>query len=172
VEIVLDRIGGDHHLVAVARLGLDLGDGPMPGEAPMADPSEYIPADQPSRHCQARLRGWTDGEMMPGAGAASTPAQSAHQVHGTLQREAPVVPVIANVQGTAANLTLPVLGNQAPLLERRLAWPLVSHDGSRPSDYHPIDHFQPETISFPPGRCSMKSCRAGPHISARRGWLR
>src|SRR3990172_1929405 len=131
-EIVLDRIGGDLHLITVTQLGPNLGDGPMPGETPMPHPGEHVPADQPPRHRQARLRGRTDGEMMPGAGGGGTPAQFAPQVHGSLQREEPVVPVIANALGTAAPLAVPVLGNQDQLLERRLDWPWVSHDGSSP----------------------------------------
>jgi hypothetical protein len=55
--------------------------------------------------------------MMPGAVGVSTPAQFAHQVHRALQGEELVVSVIANVLETAANLAVPVLGNQDQLLE-------------------------------------------------------
>jgi hypothetical protein len=55
--------------------------------------------------------------MTPGAVGVGTPAQFAHQVHRALQGEKLVVSVIANVLGTAADLALPVLGNQDPFLE-------------------------------------------------------
>ena len=69
MDIALDRIVRQANLVRIGSLRPDLPDRPVPGEAPMPQPTHHIPAQDPPGHGQGCFGFRTEG---PGVGRTDT----------------------------------------------------------------------------------------------------
>src|SRR6476620_3583699 len=93
----------------------------------MSDPAEDIPGD---RHLEQRQGDFEFGAPGPGVtwtGGIGTVVELADQLHRTVQRVEPAIPVIADVHPPSTDRTVPVQGVEFPEGEIRVRRPSVSH---------------------------------------------
>src|SRR5712691_11783044 len=98
----------------------------MAGEAAMAHPAEYVPADEPPRQRQGGVRVGAARLGMRGALAVRTVGSLAHHLHRSLQRKNAVPTGIADVQSPSTNSTHVVFHFQNYTREPRVFGPAVT----------------------------------------------
>src|SRR6266436_6224154 len=93
----------------------------------MSDPAEDVPSD---RHLGQRQGDFEYGALGPGvtrAGGIGTVVELADQLHRTVQRVEPAIPVIADVHPPSTDRAVPVKNVEFPQREVRVRRPSVSH---------------------------------------------
>jgi len=127
LQVVGEGVVGEADVVGVSQFGLQLGDGPVPGEAAEAEPAEQVPGNHPPGQGDLGLGQGADGATAQRAGAVGAVGQFAHQFQRARQRMHPVEAVVAHRQPTAALLAALLLHRQHPTLELRLRRPTEPH---------------------------------------------
>jgi hypothetical protein len=113
-DVPLDGIFGELDLVVVPEFRLDQGDGHRARAASMSDPTEDVPSD---RHLGQRQGDFAFGALGLGVsrtGWIGTVLELADQLHRTVQRMEPTVPVIADVHPPSTDRTVPVKDVEFP----------------------------------------------------------
>jgi hypothetical protein len=93
----------------------------------MSDPAEDVPGDG---HLGQRQGDFEFGAFGPGVtrtGGVGTVVELADQLHRTVQRVEPAVPVVADVHAPSTGRAVPVEDVEFPQREVRVSRPTVSH---------------------------------------------
>jgi hypothetical protein len=150
-----DGVVGKGDVEGVAQLGLELGDGPVAGEAAVSQPAEDVPADEPPG--QSDL-GFGQGAESVGVGSAArvgTVGEFTDDLQGTLEGEDAVEAVVANGQGTSAHRAVFLLDGEDLLSKDGVGRPTVTHLSSLADGRSAVSYGNHglRLVSFQPDRC-------------------
>src|SRR3954453_2960114 len=93
----------------------------------MSDPAEDVPGDRHLGQGEGDLEFRTLGPGVTRTGGIGTVVELADQLHRTVQRVEPAIPVIADVHPPSTDRTVPVQDVEFPQREVRVSRPTVSH---------------------------------------------
>src|SRR6478672_1420243 len=93
----------------------------------MSDPAEDIPGDRHLGQRQGDFEFGAPGLGVTWTGGIGTVVELADQLHRTVQRVEPAIPVIADVHPPSTDRAIPVEDVEFPQREVRVRRPTVSH---------------------------------------------
>ena|SRR6516164_7632212 len=93
----------------------------------MSDPTEDVPTDRHLGQSQGDFEFRALGLGVTWTGGIGTVIELADQLHRTVQRMEPTIPVIADVHPPSTGRTIPVKDVEFPQREIRVRRPSVSH---------------------------------------------
>src|SRR5260370_366305 len=100
-----------------------------PGHSKTLSPQAelLVPTQKPSRQGDEQFGLRAQGLGVHRAGSAGTMSKFAKQLHGALQREDAMRPVVANIQPAAAQRTALLFNFENDAVENRVGWPAETH---------------------------------------------
>src|SRR5580704_2746195 len=99
----------------------------MPRQAPMTQPTEDIPTNDPARHGQCPFLFRTERTPMIRTTRIRTTDQLANQLPRSFQAKDAMVTMIAHMHSPPALVTPGIFNFQADLVPRQALWPSTSH---------------------------------------------
>jgi hypothetical protein len=127
LQVAGDGVVGQRDAIAVAQLGLELGDGPVAGEAAKAEPGEDVPGDEPPGQGDVGFRQRSEGVVVSRAGGVRTVSQFADQFQGTGQGEDTMETMVTDMEAVPTQGAGLLLDGQHDGGEGGVLRPTVAH---------------------------------------------
>src|ERR1700675_5119997 len=99
----------------------------MTCEAPVADPTEDIPADEPAGHGEGEFGGRAAGAGSRGTSGVRAMRQTAANLQGMFQGVDPANAVITDVESPSATSATILFDIENQTLKLRILWPAEAH---------------------------------------------
>jgi hypothetical protein len=126
-EVDGDGVLGKADPVTIDQFVPDLGDGPVPGEAAVADETEDVPADQPTGQGEGKFGGRAEGGRARRAGGIGAMSEATAKLHGMLQGIDAMTAATADVQGRSAADAVGLPHVKGHSLKDGALWPTETH---------------------------------------------